>query len=123
MPRGRPRGDHGGDPRTNKTEAVRQALEGLGYDASPAEIQQFIKEKFDQSMDANMISSYKSSLRKKAGMKGRRRKRGRRAATETSAAPAATFHDGVPWKDIRAIKEIVGRIGVKGLKELVELLD
>jgi hypothetical protein len=103
-------------------EAVRQALEGLGYEASPAQIQQFVKEHFGQNIGANMISSYKSSLRSKAGLGGRRRKRGRPAKTETSAAPA-TFHDGVPWKDIRAIKEIVGRIGVKGLRELVELLD
>src|SRR6516162_281932 len=122
MPRGRPRGEHGGDPRTNKMEAVRQALNSLGYEASPADIQQFVKDKFGQNMSPNMISSYKSSLRSKAGVKGRRRKRGRPAKTETSAAPA-TFQDGVPWKDIRAIKEIVGRIGVKGLRELVELLD
>jgi hypothetical protein len=104
-------------------EAVRQALNSLGYEASPADIQQFVKDNFAQNMSPNMISSYKSSLRSKAGVRGRRRKRGRPAKTETSAAPAATFHDGVPWRDIRAIKEIVGRIGVKGLRELVELLD
>jgi hypothetical protein len=104
-------------------EAVRQALDGLGYEASPVEIQQFVKDKFDQIMTPNMISSYKSSLRKKAGLKGRRRKRGRPAKTESSVTSAATFHDGVPWRDIRAIKDIVGRIGVKGLRELVELLD
>jgi hypothetical protein len=104
-------------------EAVRQALDSLGYEAQPLEIQQFVKDKFGQDMTANMVSSYKSSLRRKAGMRGRRSKRGRPAKTEASAAPATAFHDGVPWKDIRAIKDIVGRIGVKGLRELVELLD
>ena len=123
MPRGRPRSEEGGDPRTNKMEAVRQALDSLGYDAQPLAIQEFVKDHFNQDMNANMVSSYKSSLRRKAGLKGRRRKRGRPAKTEALAAPAPTFHDGVQWKDIRAVKDIAGRIGVKGLRELVELLD
>jgi hypothetical protein len=104
-------------------EAVRQAMHSLGNNAQPSDIQGFVKEQFGQTMSTNMVSSYKSSVRRKAGLKGRRRKRGRPAKTEGSAAPAATFHDGVQWKDIRAIKEIVSRISVKGLRELVELLD
>jgi ribosomal protein L19E len=125
MPRGRPNVAQGADPKTNKMEAVRQALDTLSYDAQPLDIQKFVKDNFNQDMTANMVSSYKSSLRRKAGLKGRRRKRGRSERGETaSAAPiAATFHDGVHWKDIRAVKDIAGRIGVKGLRELVELLD
>jgi ribosomal protein L19E len=126
MPRGRPNTEQGADPRTNKMEAVRRAMDNLGYDASPLEIQKFIKENFDVDMNANMISSYKSTLRAKAGLAGRRKKRGRpkkTAAAATAAAPAATFHDAVPWKDLRTIKDIAGRIGKKGLRELVELLD
>jgi hypothetical protein len=104
-------------------EAVRRAMDSLGYDAQPLEIQKFVKDNFGQEMTANMVSSYKSSLRRKAGLKGRRRKRGRPAKTEAVAAPAAAvFHDGVQWKDIRAVRDIAGRIGVKGLRELVELL-
>lgn len=105
-------------------EAVRRAMDSLGYEAQPLEIQQFVKDNFGQEMTANMVSSYKSSLRRKAGLKGRRRKRGRPAKTEASAAvpAAAGFHDGVQWKDIRAVRDIAGRIGVKGLRELVELL-
>jgi hypothetical protein len=106
-------------------EAVRQAMEALGYEAQPLEIQKHIKDHFGLDMGANMISSYKSSLRKKAGFKGRRKKRGRPKKSEAaSAAPAApSFHDAVPWKDLRTIKDIAGRIGKKGLRELVELLD
>jgi hypothetical protein len=100
-------------------------MEALGYDAQPQEIQQHIKDTFGVDMGTNMISSYKSSLRKKAGMKGRRKKRGRPKKSETaSVAPSApSYHDAVPWKDLRTIKDIVGRIGKKGLRELVELLD
>lgn len=126
MPRGRPNADQAADPKSNKMEAVRQAMSSLGYDASPSEIQRHIKDNFNVDMSANMISSYKSTLRSKAGMAGRRKKRGRprkAAATATSVAAPASFHDAVPWKDLRTIKDIAGRLGKKGLRDLVELLD
>jgi hypothetical protein len=107
-------------------EAVRQAMNALGYDASPSEIQRHIKDNFDVDMSANMISSYKSTLRSKAGLAGRRKKRGRPrkvAAAATSVATPVSFHDAVPWKDLRTIKDIAGRLGKKGLRDLVELLD
>ncbi len=125
MARGRQSAESGSDPKKNKMEAVRRALASLGMDAQPLDVQKFVKEHFGQDMTPNMVSSYKSSLRRKAGLKGRRKKRGRPRNTDgVSAAPAAVLsHDAVPWKDIRTIKDIAGRIGVKGLRELVELLD
>ncbi len=127
MPRGRPNAEQSADPSKNKMEAVRRAMDGLGYDASPSDIQKYIKDNFDVDMSANMISSYKSTLRSKAGLVGRRRKkRGRPKKIDSiptaSAAPVA-YHDAVLWKDLRTIKEIAGRIGRKGLRELVELLE
>lgn len=124
MPRGKPNAEQGADPRTNKMEAVRRAMDSEGYDASPLAIQKFIKQNFDVDMSANMISSYKSTLRAKKGLAGRRKKRGRpKKVASEAAAPAATFHDAVPWKDLRTIKDIAGRIGKKNLRELVEWLD
>lgn len=130
MPRGRPKGDAVSDPRTNKMEAVRQAMNNLGPDGSPSEIQKFIKEHFDVDMTANMISSYKSTLRGKAGLGGKRKKRGRprKSDVEAAAAVAAkphtvSSHDSVPWKDLRTIKDIAGRIGKKNLRDLVDFLD
>jgi len=125
MPRGKPNVEQGADPRTNKMEAVRRAMDNLGYDASPLTIQKFIKDNFAQDMSANMISSYKSTLRAKKGLVGRRKKRGRPKKNNNAAAPtpAAASHDAVPWKDLRTIKDIAGRIGKKNLRELVEWLD
>ena len=124
MPRGKPSAEQGADPRTNKMEAVRRAMDSEGYDASPLAIQKFIKQNFDVDMSANMISSYKSTLRAKKGLAGRRKKRGRpRKSVSESASPAVTGHDAVPWKDLRTIKDIVGRIGKKNMRELVEWLD
>jgi hypothetical protein len=107
-------------------EAVRRAMDALGYDASPSEIQKHIKDNFDVDMNANMISSYKSTLRSKAGIAGRRKKRGRpkkAVAATTHDSTSVSYHDAVPWKDLRTIKDIAGRIGKKGLRELLELLD
>jgi hypothetical protein len=124
MPRGKANTEQGADPRTNKMEAVRQAMGKLGYEASPLEIQKFIKDSFNVDMSANMISSYKSTLRNKAGLAGRRKKRGRPRKVDTAAAaPVTAFHDAVPWKDLRTIKDIAGRIGKKNLRELVDWLD
>lgn len=126
MPRGRPNTEEGADPRTNKMEAVRQAMDRLGYDASPLEIQKFIKDNFEQEMSANMISSYKSTLRGKKGLAGRRKKRGRPKGAAAAASPAAAAvpsHDVVLLKDIRTLKDIAGRLGKKGFRELMELLD
>lgn len=124
MPRGKANADQGSDPRTNKMEAVRRAMDSEGYDASPLAIQKFIKQNFDVDMSANMISSYKSTLRAKKGLAGRRKKRGRpkKGAVE-AASPATPLHDAVAWKDLRTLKDIVGRIGKKNLRELVEWLD
>ena len=126
MARGRPNADHVSDPKKNKMEAVRRAMDALTYEASPSEIQKYIKDNFDVDMNANMISSYKSTLRSKAGLGGRRKKRGRpkKLATVASAAAApVSFHDAVLWKDLRTVKDIAGRLGKKGLRDLVELLD
>ena len=125
MPRGRLKGENASDPKKNKMEAVRRAVESLGLEASPVDIQKFVMDNFEQDMNVNMVSSYKSNLRQKAGLKGKRKKRGRPRKDETTVAPThvAVARDIVPWKDIRTIKDIAGRLGAKGLRELVELLD
>lgn len=108
-------------------EAVRRAMSALTMDASPSEIQKYIKDNFGVDMNANMISSYKSTLRGKAGLGGRRKKRGRpkkmAAAATTAAFPDHHSRDAVLWKDLRTIKDIAGRVGKKGLRDLVELID
>ena len=55
-------------------------------DASPTDIREHLLREMNLDMSANMISSYKSSIRKKAGLKGRRRKKNHRAPVEAVAA-------------------------------------
>ena len=67
-------------------DAVREALRQLGWDAKPAQIQGFIKEKFGVEMTLDHISNYKSDIRRKSG-KGK--KRGRKPGPKPAAAGAA----------------------------------
>jgi hypothetical protein len=70
----------------SKMDAVREALRQLGWDAKPAQIQGFIKEKFGVEMTLDHISNYKSDIRRKSG-KGK--KRGRKPGPKPAAAGAA----------------------------------
>src|SRR6516165_8372831 len=63
------------DPRENKSEAMRQVIGALGMDAPITEIQDMLLNKFGHTMSANMVSSYRSTLRQG---KGKRKKKGRR---------------------------------------------
>ena len=129
MARGRPKsnGTAGGtDKPLTKREAVRRTLVALGGNPGPSEIQKHLKDHFGLEMNTNMISSYKSQLT--GGTGRRKKKRGRPAGTTSAAAataekPAPSHAGEVAWKDIRAVKDIAGRIGVKGLRELVEYLS
>ena len=70
----------------SKMDAVREALRQLGWDAKPAQIQGFIKEKFGVEMTLDHISNYKSDIRRKSGQG---KKRGRKPGPKPAAAGAA----------------------------------
>jgi hypothetical protein len=74
-------------------EAVRRAMNSLGFDASPLEIQKFVKDNYAQDMHANMVSSYKSTLRNKAGIKGRRRRKRGPARQDGNAGGVGKTHN------------------------------
>src|SRR5262245_6613015 len=69
----------------SKMEAVRQALSAMGGDATPSQMQPFIKQKFGIDMSTDHISTYKGDIRRKA-------KAAKKAAPKAAAAakPAAT---------------------------------
>jgi hypothetical protein len=106
----------------SKTDAVRRALETLGADAKPLDIQRFVKEHYDIDISTKVISVYKGKL----GRTGRRRGRpGRKPRPEPAAAsaPRATAAGEVTMKDLRTIKELSDRVGAGRLRELLELLS
>jgi hypothetical protein len=101
-------------------EGVRRALGELGKDASTAEIQGFLRDRFGIEMSTKMVSSYKSALLRKdrARQQGGRKPR-EEAAPQPGPAPA---RGEVSLKDIRTLKEIADRLGAKQFRELVDLL-
>ena len=50
----------------SKMEAVRRALAELGQDASRTEIQSFVKERLGIEMNADVVSTYKADIARKA---------------------------------------------------------
>ena len=132
MPRGRPKkqpdtqsqGNGAGTTRggrINKMQCVRDALDELGNDAQPKDIQGFLKRKFDLDMDTKFISTYKGTI-----LRGTAKKSGgvrRPAAVAASNAPkAARANGGISFEDIRAVKALVDRLGADSVRQLAEVL-
>lgn len=85
---------------------VQAALEEKGWEAGPSELQPFIKEKFNVELDNNVISNYKSVLKREGG-KGTGAKRGRKAGPE--------------FADLQAVRGLVSKLGADQVKKLVEV--
>jgi len=104
-----------------KTAAVKQALTDLGNDAMPVQIREHIRKKFGLVMDTNLISNYKSTLKREAGKKAAApQPKGRSVASPAKKIGAA---GGISLDDIRAVKQLVARLGADRLRELAEVLS
>jgi hypothetical protein len=112
------------DPRENQAEAMRQVVEAIGIDAAISDIQKELRDKFGHDMDANMVSSYRSTLRRKMESGGgktrkrRKKRRGKKVAEAVAAAPAAAKPDDL-LKDLRVMKDMATRLGAKRFRDLV----
>ena len=85
---------------------VETALNEKGWEAGPQELQPLIKEKFGKELPANVISNYKSVLKRDGG-KTAVGKRGRK--------PSAQF------SDLEAVRGLVTRLGAEQVKKLVDV--
>jgi len=136
MPRGRPKkqaeapkAEQGNVNAVSKLEAVRRLVAELGHDAKPLALKEHLKTKYNIDMDPAYISKYKSLVLSKGG-KGKRRGRKPKAeagAVQEAAAPVAVVAvsvggGGITLDDIRAVKELTGRLGSDRVRELVGLL-
>jgi hypothetical protein len=118
----------GGSGGVSKMDAVREALRQLGWDAKPAQIQGFIKEKFGVEMTLDHISNYKSDIRKKSG-KGK--KRGRKPGPKPGAAAAAAPKVGansrrrshLPVQDIETLRRLLREYEPGSLKAMIDVLS
>lgn len=85
---------------------VRSAMEDIGNDAKPLAMQAHIKSKFGTELPANIISNYKSQIKRKAGVSGLGR--GRRG--------------GLQVEDFETIRNLVERLGADQVRRMVEVV-
>lgn len=108
-----------GAARPSKKEMVRQAM--LAGKKKPADIQQWIKDRYNETLTTQHISTNKSNLRKG---KRRGRKPAAEATSDTAPAPRRRGNaDSLSVEEIRLVKGLVDRIGSDKFKAVVELLS
>jgi hypothetical protein len=98
----------------SKMDCMRRALAELGGDAENQDIRKFLKSQLSLDMDLKMISGYKTYL--KAANKS--------AAIRKPGIPAAApvVVDGITLDDIRAVKQVVNKIGADKVRNLAAAL-
>ena len=125
----------------SKVEAVRRSLEKLGREATNAEIQADVLERFGLVMTTNHVSTCKGDLRKAEARKAKAKKDAAPAAKSPTArptarvpqaatTPATTAHSktghgqrtAVELDDILAVKALVGRVGAGHLRTLIDVM-
>jgi len=93
------------------------------------QIQAFVKNRFGTELNTNLISSYKKTLagkrgkkKKGAGTKAHGQPRQQAVAEEEShtRTPAAALA-GISLEDVRAVKDLVGRVGPDHFRTLIDL--
>ena len=111
MPRGIPKNKANG---MSKMDGMRRALAELGGDAENQDIRKFLKSQLSLDMDLKMISGYKTYL--KAANKS--------AAIRKPGIPAAApvVVDGITLDDIRAVRQVVNKIGADKVRNLAAAL-
>jgi hypothetical protein len=120
MPRGIPKkkAEQANGQDITKWEAVQRALSALGNDATPLQIKDFIKSHFRMNLETSLISNYKHSMLKKgAGKSSVGRK------PQSQAAAQAGSSGGITVADIKAVKEVVDRLGADKVLDLAQVLS
>jgi hypothetical protein len=96
----------GGEKKISQRAMVQAALEELGMEAKPQELQAAIKTKFNRELSPQLISTLKSQIKKKSGMGGGRGGKG-----------------GLRVEDLAAVRGLVSRLGAAQVKQLVDVLS
>lgn len=104
--------------RITKTKAFDMAMQTLGRNAEPIDIQKWVKEQYNLDIKLSNIASYKSIWKKQ-----NRRKPGPKPGQRSAAnGPVAGGKDEVTVDEIRNLTDMIRRMGVARFRQLVELL-
>ncbi len=98
----------GGEKKISQKAMVQTALESCGWEAKPNVMQGYIKETFEVDLAPNIISNYKSQLKREGrvpGVESRTRKGG-----------------SLQVEDFETVRDLVSRLGSDQVKKLVEVV-
>jgi hypothetical protein len=104
----------------SKTEAVKRALDRLGPDAKPLDIQEHIKKRFGLVLPTSLISNYKFTLAKREGGQSRLIPRAKAETPEPAATGGSAAE--ITLEDIRAVKALADKIGAEKVRALAQVL-
>ncbi|MBN9522051.1 hypothetical protein J0H58_26635 [bacterium] len=102
-----------------QADMVRAALSELGPRAKPQAIHDFIKEKFGREVTKGIISNYKSTMKKKGLIPGRRGP----GRPPREAGGGGAGGGTVRIDDLEAVRGLVARIGADQVVRLVKVLE
>ena len=95
----------GGEKKPSQMSMVRTAMEDIGTDAKPLAMQEHIKSKFGKELPANIISNYKSQIKRKNG-----------------GGSSSGRKGGLQVEDFETIRKLVRRLGPDQVKRMVEVV-
>jgi hypothetical protein len=126
MPRGKAaKPTANGAEKVSKMEAMRRAVQSLGKEASPKDLQGHIEKEYKLTMSYDMASTYKSSVLKELGKAkkpgGKPSKRPASSSGGQKPVARATV-GGISLEDIRAVKDLADRIGAEKVQQLAQVL-
>lgn len=114
-------GEEGKKPK--KVEMMREAFEKFGLDGDLDAIQNYIKETYGEELSKPHISQTKTSERKRLGLKGKRRRKGAKAATAETTAADVGVSNSLDITDVLAlfaeIQRYKDKLGAKNVQKVV----
>jgi hypothetical protein len=100
----------GGEKKVSQRAMVQAALEHTGWDSKPAELQTYIKETYSVELAPNIISNYKSQIK-------------RETQSPVAATRTKTSSGGLQIDDFALVRTLVTRLGANQVKQLVDVIE
>ena len=109
------------DGSMNKRQIVQAAFEAIG-DVGPGELQAYITKTHGTELPINIISSYKSQIKKKLGLGRKNKKRGRGPAKATASKVSSSSSDTVNIGELEAVSQLVQKMGIEKVISLANIV-
>lgn len=96
--------------KVTQKEMVRAALDDKGWKVPPTELQTFIRDTFQTELATNIISNYKSVIKREGG----------KPAPKSGGSRKGP---GAKFSDLEAVQNLVDRLGAEQVKKLVDVAE